>query len=106
MIPKEKALRLAQSYLDRLAFSEVESGDFFDRRIVIKDSVRHQDDGWLVFYNSERYIKNGDINYALAGNFPIFVDKNGKLFPTWQDYSQENSSETYIPLFDSPIKDS
>ncbi|WP_430649450.1 YrhB domain-containing protein [Bradyrhizobium uaiense] len=38
----------------------------------------------MFFYNSSRYIETGDIAFALAGNGPIFVDRNGavKTLPT------------------------
>ena len=48
------------------------------------------DKGWLFFYNSKEFIETGDYSAALAGNGPIFVDRDGavKTLPTaitWQE---------------------
>jgi hypothetical protein len=30
---------------------------------------------WIFFYNTRRYLETGDIIYRLAGNGPVFVNK-------------------------------
>jgi hypothetical protein len=35
--------------------------------------------GWLFFYNQKEYIETRDFSLALAGNGPVFVDRNGVL---------------------------
>jgi hypothetical protein len=47
------------------------------------------DEGWLFYYNSKAFIESGNFRDALAGNGPIFVDRNGvmKMLPSgisWQ----------------------
>ena len=46
--------------------------------------------GWLFFYNQKEYIETRDFSFALAGNGPIFVDRNGVLrtlptFIRWEE---------------------
>ena len=40
--------------------------------------------GWVFFYHSKEFIESGNFSSALAGNGPIFVDRNGvlKILPT------------------------
>ncbi len=35
--------------------------------------------GWLFSYNTVEFLKNNQSIYALAGNLPLFVSKDGKL---------------------------
>jgi hypothetical protein len=37
------------------------------------------DEGWLFYYNSKAFIETGNVRDALAGNGPIFVDRNGAV---------------------------
>lgn len=36
--------------------------------------IKKLDDGYSFTYNSYNYLKNGDINFALAGNLPIIIE--------------------------------
>lgn len=39
--------------------------------------------GWVFFYQSEEYLKTGDILDRLGGNAPLIVDKfNGQIYET------------------------
>jgi len=44
-------------------------------------ATREFDVGWVFYYQSERYIETGDMQYALAGNAPIFVPRESR--PVW-----------------------
>jgi hypothetical protein len=57
------------------------SGDEFD---IIHNKTIHASEGWIFFYNSKEFIETGDRSSALAGNGPIFVDRNGdaRLLPS------------------------
>jgi Immunity protein 35 len=57
------------------------SGDELD---VIHSKTIDANEGWIFFYNSKEFIKTDDLSSALAGNGPIFVDRNGivKILPS------------------------
>lgn len=60
------------------------ANDEFD--IVDNETI---DEGWLFIYNSKEFIETGNWRSSLAGNGPIFVDRNGavKVLPSgiaWQ----------------------
>jgi len=68
----DEAKALAQKTVAALGAA---SGDEFN-------IVRHETvdaDGWIFFYNSKEFIETGNPSSALAGNGPIFVDRNGVL---------------------------
>ncbi|AYO54799.1 YrhB domain-containing protein [Acinetobacter wuhouensis] len=44
--------------------------------------------GWLFSYNTVEFLKNNQSIYVLAGNFPLFVSKDGEL-----SYLQISSNE-------------
>ncbi|KEC85427.1 MULTISPECIES: YrhB domain-containing protein [Acinetobacter] len=35
--------------------------------------------GWIFTYNTVEFLKNQNLTYALAGNLPLFVSKDGLL---------------------------
>lgn len=35
--------------------------------------------GWIFAYNTVEFLKNKNLTYALAGNLPLFVSKEGLL---------------------------
>jgi hypothetical protein len=37
--------------------------------------------GWVVYYNTKKYIETGDEHYALEGNSPLLVSADGKVRP-------------------------
>jgi hypothetical protein len=44
---------------------------------LMNDKTITANEGWVFFYNSKDFIETGDPRDALAGNGPIFVDRNG-----------------------------
>ena len=73
----EQAKVLAEKTVGALGAA---SGDEFD--IVSHETVEAK--GWIFFYNSKEFVETGNPSSALAGNGPIFVDRNGvlKVLPT------------------------
>lgn len=59
-----------------LAGLEAEVG----RSLSLKsDSTKETSGGWIFFYNTTDYLRDGDILAALAGNGPLHVSNDGKL---------------------------
>jgi Immunity protein 35 len=55
-----------------------------DDLVVIHDDTVEVAQGWVFFYNSREFVETGDFRDALAGNGPIFVDRDGlvRILPT------------------------
>ena len=49
-----------------------------DKYIIVDQAIKEDSEGWYFPYQSERFIKTGDINFSLVGNWPIFVSKKGE----------------------------
>lgn len=52
--------------------------------------------GWVFYYNSDQYLRTGNISYALAGNAPFLVRKdNGVVHEFWSGESLETQLREY-----------
>lgn len=49
---------------------------------VVVTSVRELDIGWLVGYQSKKYLDTRDDTYALIGNGPLVIDCAGEVHST------------------------
>ena len=53
--------------------------------VIVADGIIEKPYAWIFPYTTKRRLE-GDLNYAIAGNSPLFVDKrDGRVstFPTW-----------------------
>lgn len=50
--------------------------------VIVDGATRALPWGWVFFYNSEDYVRTGDVIYALAGNSPIVVTRDGEIYET------------------------
>jgi len=80
----EDARRIAVSKLRELQ-QEVEC----DLELIDQDTAETML-GWVFFYNSAEFLRTGDALWALAGNSPLFVSRDGALIelPTHQPWQQ------------------
>lgn len=69
MINKDQAKLLASEKLKEL---ETQSKIALD---LLDESTIEFAYGWVFFYQSEEYIRTGDLNKLIGGNAPIIVDK-------------------------------
>jgi hypothetical protein len=71
-----------------------------DRLVVVEEVTIEKDYGWIFFYTSQRFLETGDVNYMLAGNAPIVVDRRtGKL--TWLGTAEP--FENYLRRYEESI---
>ena len=42
---------------------------------LIEERTREEDFGWVLFYNTEEFVRTGDRAWQLAGNAPLIVDR-------------------------------
>lgn len=63
---KEEAQQLALQYLDLLGPNDEEIA-------FHEDLCKETPYGWILVYNSKRFIETGDIMYAFGGNGPLVV---------------------------------
>lgn len=65
---------------------------------VIKKATSEYNKCFVVYYQSNEYIKNHDFNEMLVGKGPVIVDKySGKIFETGSAYS----AEYYVNAFEA-----
>ncbi len=43
---------------------------------IDENHTRETPSAWVFFYNSQRYLKTGQVVHKLAGNGPVFVNKS------------------------------
>ncbi|MEV4778541.1 YrhB domain-containing protein [Burkholderia sp. LMU1-1-1.1] len=78
------ALTIARAKVDELGRA---AGDAFD---IVTAETTEVKQGWLFFYNSADFVRTRDPMFALAGNGPLLVLRNGQVatLPTavpWQE---------------------
>ncbi|WP_316178481.1 YrhB domain-containing protein [Bradyrhizobium sp. SZCCHNRI1009] len=84
MISFDEARKLASSRIAELEnVAECEL-------VVLEEKTKDVERGWLFFYDSKLHQETGEFRYALAGNGPIFIDRNGTLrhlptYTSWQE---------------------
>lgn len=67
-----------------------------DEVVLVHDATIEKPWGWVFFYTSRKWQETNDIQYALAGNSPVIVERiTGKLMPTGTAHSIEHYIETY-----------
>ena len=75
MITKDRAYKIVEILLDKIEYGEKYSID--------KDATDDYEWGWVIYYNTETYIKTKDVEFALMGNSPFLVMKDtGKVVTT------------------------
>ncbi|MYN39620.1 hypothetical protein GTP55_09570 [Duganella sp. FT109W] len=83
-INQNEALDIALAEINELGHS---SGGELE---ILLEETQTIELGWVFFYNSSDFIRTGDFKFALAGNGPLLVMKDGQIswLPTavpWQD---------------------
>lgn len=78
------ALKIARAKVDELGRM---ARDAFD---IVTAETKEVKQGWLFFYNSADFVRTGDPMFALAGNGPLLVLRDGQvaMLPTavpWQE---------------------
>jgi len=72
MITKKEAIKLVEKQLRKIEFEE-------NYRIDELNTKEH-DWGWVIYYNTERFLETNDSQFALMGNGPFLVHReNGKI---------------------------
>ncbi|MGE0469705.1 MAG: YrhB domain-containing protein [Nitrospira sp.] len=73
-IDEAQAFQLAQARINQLAVASN------DRFVIISDYTEEINEGWVFFYNSEDFVRSGNLSDALAGNGPILVTRQGVIY--------------------------
>jgi hypothetical protein len=75
---KNQAQRLVLQFIH----DSLDRGNHFDF-ILEKQWTIKIDEGWVFFYNPEKYIKTRDVKYLVPGHAPLIVNKfNRSIFST------------------------
>ena len=87
---KNEAQEIVKEYLVRL-----QKGTPYEF-VVMEDRTREEDFGWVFVYNSKEFVETGDLQWALAGNAPLIVDRfTGELHVTGTVYRVEHYIDEY-----------
>lgn len=76
MVTPEQARELAENELRQRYGESAESLAIDDR------ATREEAFGWVFFYETKKYLNDGDPDGRLVGNAPIVVDRDGELHLT------------------------
>lgn len=68
MLTKAEALELVSRQLEAMSPA--------DEFVVIEGKTEERGFGWVVFYNSRKFVETGESRYRLAGNGPVIVNKH------------------------------
>lgn len=99
MITKEQA----KSLFEREINAPDPTGTKKIKLVIIDNETIEKKWGWVFFYNTEDYLKTGDIYEALVGNAPYIVNRyTGELFETGTAYDIEE----YIKEYESKLGNS
>lgn len=82
----EEAKALVEDYLRK---SEIEINNFgsslpnyknpnIKLRIINEETEEH-DFGWVFYYNSEEFLRTGNVEHSLVGNAPLIVDQKSQM---------------------------
>ena len=84
ILNRNAAVSLAQERIDQLAQA---AGDQFE---ILSDSTKDTEQGWVFFFNTADFVRTGNPSFALAGNGPILVTREGVVYELpsaipWED---------------------
>ena len=90
MISEQEAENLVKYHFSKL---EIPDGDEWE---VVTDETIRKDWGWVYFYTSKKWRETGDLQYAIAGNAPLLVEREtGNIFATGTALSVEHYIQNY-----------
>ncbi|MGA1983506.1 MAG: YrhB domain-containing protein [Acidobacteriaceae bacterium] len=87
----------ARTLADR--FLRLQSGNSSEL-VIVDQSTRAEDFGWVFFYQSKSYVDTGDWHEMLVGNAPLIVDFGGQVHETGTGLPIED----YIEGFRAALK--
>jgi hypothetical protein len=70
MITSDRALEIARKFIADSSWSEVEW-------VILEDKILEKDFGWVFYYTTKKHAETGDIKYAIPGNAPVIVNRDG-----------------------------
>jgi Immunity protein 35 len=89
MISFQQAIEIAEKTIQN------EDGSPDDTLIIVENKIIEKPYAWIFPYTSKRWLE-GDFNYAIAGNAPLFVDKqDGRISTFRTGLSMEGMIDEY-----------
>lgn len=105
MLSRVDALALAAKHV------EICSPSVGVKLVVLEGETLERDCGWMFFYQSETFLKTGDVHDCLAGNAPVIVGRfDGSLHVTgtalppevyFDNYSRFGNPHRFPSIWDS-----
>ena len=86
-----------QTHAESLVRAFLDSKVQTENVVVIEAATQEFDLGWVVYYDSKRFVETGDALCALAGNAPIIVERaTGALFETGTAEPIDNYIDAFV----------
>lgn len=70
MLTKSEALQVVNDKLKQM------SATIGHQLVIVEEKTRETSFGWVIFYDSQKFIETNDMQFAIAGNGSVMVDKN------------------------------
>jgi hypothetical protein len=95
MIALQDAAMLARQYVERHL-------DRADLRLVLQEEYTTEYSfGWIFFYNSQEFVRTGNVAYLVGGNAPLLVEREtGRLFVTGTAHPIQTYIDRYLETGD------
>ena len=77
MVTKSEAEAIVQAWLDENKIQSWHQGELVEEVALAIGRIDEHLWGWMFFYNTKRCIETGDFRYALGGNSPVYVTRDG-----------------------------
>lgn len=78
-ISLETAISVAEHYLNEVMRNPYDAPKN-DRWVISLDKIYEREGYWIFHYQSELYLKTGNLSYLLAGNLPLKISRaNGEI---------------------------
>ena len=91
MITKSEAFELVERLLSKIEFG--------DKYIIDEKNTVEYDWGWVVNYNSQKYLQTDDAQFALMGNGPFLVYReSGKIKSVASSEDVAEHIDSWLPI--------
>ena len=103
MISEDEAQRIAEAYLNQSCYS-AQQAEETGPLVVMPERTIAKEYGWIFQYETQKHRETGEFQYALAGDFPVVVEKStGKVTPLSRTLESILNLEEAIKEFEQSL---
>ena len=102
---ESEAQQIAEAYLNQECYS-VQRVAQTGPLVIMPERTIAKEYGWIFQYETQKHRETGELQYALAGDFPIVVEKTtGKVMPLQRTMESVSNLEEAIKEFEQTLGD-